>query len=106
VGYRNHLDHKKTRRLIREAAQRMEQIMAEGIDRVDAALTGIAGDIQRLKAAADALQAALDLALAAQDEVVAAAVAEAIAGKQAEFEDALAPLVAKAEALDAATPEA
>lgn len=98
MGY---LDHKKTRHLIKKVAQRMEAIMAEGIDRIDAAIEGIRGDITRLKDAAAALQAALDQALADQDAVVAAAVADAIAAERAAFDAALVPLVNKAEALDA-----
>ena len=99
MGY---LDHKKTRRLIKETAQRMETLMSEAIDRLTAALDGITGDIQRLKDAAAALQAAVDAAIADKDAAVAAAVTQA----QADFDAALAPVVDRAEALDAETPEA
>lgn len=100
MGFRNHLDHKKTRRTLRRLISHLEELMTEGIARVDAALEGIRGDIMRLKDAGAALQAALDEALAGKDQ----AVADAVAAERAAFDAALAPLVAKAEALDAENP--
>jgi hypothetical protein len=97
-----HWDHKKTRRLIRALITQLEVRMSEATDRLDAALTGLTGDIASLKAAAVALQAALDEALADQEAAVQEAVAAAVAAFNAELE----PLVARAEALDAETPEA
>lgn len=102
MGYRDHLDHKKTRKLLRDLITQLEATMSANSDRISAALDGITGDIQRLKDAAVALQAAVDAAVADKDAAVAAAVSQA----QADFDAALAPLADRAEALDAETPEA
>lgn len=100
MGYRNHLDHKKTRRVLRRLITQLEGTIMANADRISAALDGITGDIAHLKAAAAALQAAVDAAIADKDAAVAAAVAQA----QADFDAALAPLADRAEALDAETP--
>lgn len=97
-----HWDHKKTRRLIRALTTQLEALMSEHTDRLTVALDGLTGDIAALKAAADALQASLDQALADQEQ----AVQDAVAGAKADFDAALEPLVARAEALDAETPPA
>ena len=85
--------------------------MSEATDRINAAIVGIQGDLDGLKAAAvvaaaaaAALQAALDAALADQGPVIAAAVAAAVAEQQAAAEAANAELAARLEAIDAQTP--
>jgi hypothetical protein len=101
MGYRDHLDHKKTRRVLRQLITSLEGNIMANLDRISAALDGLTGDIQRLKDAAAALQAAVDAAVADKDAAVAAAVTQA----QADFDAALAPLADRAEALDAETPD-
>lgn len=107
MGFRNRRNHRKTRALIQRLTDEMRTIMTEGIDRLDAALTGVQGDVTGLKAeiarliaAAGVLQASLDQALADKDQ----AVADGVAAARAEFDAALEPLVQRAEALDSETP--
>ena len=67
MGYRNHLDHKKTRRVLRGLITQLEGIIMTNTDRISAALDGLTGDVAALKAAAAALQSAVDAAIADKD---------------------------------------
>jgi hypothetical protein len=87
--------------------------MTEASAREDAAIAGIQGDIDGLKAAAQvqldataALQVALDAALANQGQVVADAVAAAVADAQAAADAAASDVASRLEAIDAQTPGA
>lgn len=55
MGWRNHHDHKKTRRILRQLINSLEGTIMTSADRISAALDGIAGAITRLKDAAAAL---------------------------------------------------
>lgn len=91
---------RKTRAVVRQRADKLEEIMTEGFARLDAAATGIQGDLDGLKAANADVQAKLDAALEGVEE----GKAEAVRAALADFTTQLNAAADRFEGIDAQTP--